>query len=59
MSLDDRIASAIRFPRDLHAEVTRVADERDTSVNHLVVKALRYYLHRLPPLELPGEAKAS
>lgn len=54
----DRVASAIRFPKELHEEAVRVAYERDTSVNHLVVKALRAYLDRLPPLEA-DEQRAS
>lgn len=49
----ERVATAVRFPKELHERAQEVADERDTSINHLVVKALRYYLDRLPTLEAP------
>lgn len=51
----ERVATAIRLPRELHERAARVAHERDTSINHLVVKALALYLDRLPPLEVPEE----
>jgi len=47
----DRVATAIRFPKELHERALEVANERDTSINHLVVKALHFYLDRLPTLE--------
>ena len=48
---ENRRATAIRFPEDLHEELIRAADERGTSVNHLVVKAAEFYLNNLPSLE--------
>lgn len=51
----ERVATAIRLPKELHERAVRVAHERDTSVNHLVVKALALYLDKLPPLEIPEE----
>lgn len=52
-------ATAVRLPQDLHARLQATADERGTSVNHLIVLAASYYLDRLPPL-MPGDvSKAS
>lgn len=51
----DRVATAVRLPRDLHERTADVADERGTSVNHLIVKALQMYLDRLPPLDVPTD----
>lgn len=46
-----RTATAIRFPEELHDELVRAAEERDLSVNYLVVKAVQDYLPRLIPAE--------
>lgn len=46
-----RPAVAVRMPKELHERLRTTADERDTSVNHLMVKAAQAYLDRLPPLE--------
>jgi hypothetical protein len=48
-TLDNRAATAVRFPRDLHQRLKDTADERGTSVNHLVVKAAQYYLDGCRP----------
>jgi len=48
---DDPVATGIRFPRELHDRARREAKQRATSINHLVVNALEYYLDRLPPIE--------
>lgn len=42
----------MRFPRELHDRALEAAHDRDTSINHLVVKALYFYLDRLPPLDV-------
>lgn len=52
-----RVTTAIRIPADLHRQLQKVAEERDTSINHLLVKAAEHYLGRLPPLE-PAPAGA-
>lgn len=45
---EKRIATAVRVPESLHAELQRQADERDVSVNFLVVRAVRQYLDAAP-----------
>ena len=44
-----RTATAIRFPEHLHERLRTAADERDLSVNFLVVKAVEEFLDRLIP----------
>lgn len=51
-----RIATAIRFPAELHAELQRRAEERDVSVNYLVTRAVHHYLRQLPPADPLPEA---
>lgn len=46
----DRVSTAIRLPADLHDRAKVVAQDRDTSINHLVVKALARYLDQLSDL---------
>lgn len=46
-----RTATAIRFPEELHDQLVRAAEERELSVNFLVVQAVRDYLPRLIPAE--------
>lgn len=48
---DDRISTALRLPRDLHARLTEAADERDISANWLMTKAIADYLDRLLPAD--------
>jgi predicted transcriptional regulator len=47
----DPVVTAIRLPRDLHDRLRETADERATSVTHLVVRAAERFLDNLPPLE--------
>lgn len=49
--LEERITTAIRLPKTLHKKLKREALERDSSVNHLLVKAAQHYLDRLPPID--------
>ena len=51
---EPRKATAVRFPEPLHSDLRRVADERDVSVNHLVIKAVREWLttHEDEPIQL-------
>ena len=46
-----RTATAIRFPEELHDELVRAAEERDLSVNFLVVRAVQDFLPRLIPAD--------
>lgn len=52
-SNDSRIPRSVKFTPEIDAELERVADERDTSISHLVNKAVGWYLKHLPPL--PGD----
>lgn len=51
---EPRVTTAIRIPESLHRELEETAEDRDTSINHLLVKAARHYLSNLPPLEPSG-----
>lgn len=42
-------ATAIRFPPELHEALRQAADDRDLSINYLVVKAVEDFLPRLIP----------
>lgn len=44
-----RTTTAIRFPDELHERLKSAADERDLSINFLVVKAVEEFLDRLVP----------
>ena len=44
-----RTATAIRFPEEIHEKLVQAAEERDLSVNYLVVKAVADFLPRLIP----------
>ena len=46
-----RTATAIRFPEELHEQLRHAAEERDLSINYLVVKAVEQFLPRLIPAE--------
>ena len=46
-----RTATAIRFPGEIHDELVRAAEERDLSVNYLVVKAVQEFLPKLIPAD--------
>lgn len=46
-----RTATAIRFPEQIHDDLVRAAEERDLSVNYLVVKAVQEFLPKLIPAE--------
>lgn len=49
--LERRVTTAIRLPERLHRELEATAHDRDTSINHLMVKAAEFYLSHLPRLE--------
>lgn len=46
-----RMTTAIRFPEPLHERLKEAADERDLSINFLVVKACEEFVDRLLPAE--------
>jgi predicted transcriptional regulator len=46
-----RTTTAIRFPDALHDRLKQAADERDLSINFLVVKAVEDFLERLLPAD--------
>ncbi len=46
-----RTATAIRFPEALHAQLRQAAEDRDLSINYLVVRAVEDFLPRLIPVD--------
>ena len=48
---EERVTTAVRLPEELHRRLQDAADERDVSVNLLVVKAVERYLEQLIPLD--------
>lgn len=46
-----RTTTAIRFPEQLHDQLKAAAEERDLSINFLVVKAVEDFLERLVPAD--------
>ena len=54
----DRVATAVRLPRDLHDKLQATADERGTSVTHLLILGAERLLSELPPL-VPTEERGS
>ena len=51
MPKQKRTTTAIRFPEDLHRRLQEAAEERDWSMNTLVVRAAEDYLARLVPAD--------
>lgn len=51
MSAQPRTTTAIRFPPDLHEQLSAAAEERGLSVNRIVVEAVKDFLPRLIPVE--------
>lgn len=46
-----RKEALLRLPHELHARVRAAAEERDVSINWLVVKAVEDFLPRLIPVD--------
>jgi hypothetical protein len=47
----ERVVTAIRVPVDLHARLVEISEERDITINGLMVKATQHYIdHVMPPL---------
>lgn len=51
---EERVATAVRLPLELHEWLQQTAEERGTSVTHLIIKATELYRECLPPLEAAG-----
>jgi predicted HicB family RNase H-like nuclease len=48
---EKRISTAVRIPESLHDRLQEAAEERDVSINHMVVRAITLYLdNHLKPL---------
>jgi predicted HicB family RNase H-like nuclease len=47
---ENRISTAVRIPESLHDRLQAAAEERDVSINHMVVRAITLYLDNLKPL---------
>lgn len=41
-----RPSTSIRFPAELRARLSRLAESRDTSMNRLIVQAVREFVER-------------
>lgn len=46
-----RTTTAIRFPDELHDRLKSAAEERDLSINFLVIKAVEEFVENLIPVE--------
>lgn len=46
----DRVCTALRLPRDLHARLSAAADERGVGMNWLIVRLLDESMDRLIPV---------
>ena len=51
MASKQRTTTAIRFPDELHERLKAAADERDLSINYLVVKAVEEFVDNLIPVD--------
>jgi predicted transcriptional regulator len=51
MASKNRTTTAIRFPDALHERLKEAAEQRDLSINFLVVKAVEDFLDRLVPAD--------
>lgn len=51
MASKQRTTTAIRFPDEIHERLKQAADERDLSINFLVVKAVEEFLDNLLPAD--------
>jgi predicted HicB family RNase H-like nuclease len=56
---EKRVPTAVRIPESLHRQLQAAADEREISVNFLIVRAIKKHLEQLPPLdEVPADKTA-
>ncbi len=51
MERRSRLTTGIRFPEHLHRRLKEAADERELSINFLVVKAVEEFLDNLIPAD--------
>jgi predicted HicB family RNase H-like nuclease len=56
---EKRIPTAVRIPESLHRQLQAVAEEREISVNFLIVRAIKKHLEQMPPVdEVPADKSA-
>ena len=56
---EKRIPTAVRIPGSLHRQLHATAEQREISVNFLIVRAIKKHLEQLPPLdEVPANKSA-
>jgi predicted HicB family RNase H-like nuclease len=48
---EKRIPTAVRIPESLHRELQSAAEERDVSVNFLILRAIKRHLEQLSPVD--------
>ena len=48
---EKRVPTAVRIPETLHRRLQAAAEEREISVNLLIVKAIKKHLDQLPPVD--------
>ena len=48
---EHRVATAVRLPESMHAELRRLARARDVSVNYLITRAVEELLTAAPGLD--------
>jgi predicted HicB family RNase H-like nuclease len=51
MARTPRMTTAIRFPTEMHEQLKQAAEDRDVSINFLVVKAIEEFLPKLVPVD--------
>jgi predicted HicB family RNase H-like nuclease len=56
---EKRIPTAVRIPESLHRQLQAVAEEREVSVNLLIVRAIKKHLEELPAVDgVPADKSA-
>ena len=46
-----RVPTAVRIPESLHRQLQEVAEEREISVNFLIIRAIKKHLEQLPSID--------
>jgi predicted HicB family RNase H-like nuclease len=56
---EKRVPTAVRIPESLHRQLHAAAEEREISVNLLIIRAIKKHLEQLPPVdEVPADKSA-
>jgi hypothetical protein len=56
---EKRIPTAVRIPESLHRQLQAAAEEREISVNLIIVRAIKKHLEQLPSVdEIPTDKSA-